>query len=103
MSDIFQTIKGQVNILRYMERRGGGTGKKVGSDSFHLNPCPICGHKDSCAVHPVEGYFNCFSCHTKGDVITFENAHGGTAGMVECGTTSRRVRSEREAKARHSL
>jgi len=49
----------------------------VGSDSFHLNPCPICGHKDSCAVHPVEGYFNCFSCHTKGDVITFENAHGG--------------------------
>lgn len=44
--------------------------KKVGANSYRVNPCPVCGHKECCTIK--EGMIKCFSgsCDWKGTHIT---------------------------------
>ena len=43
--------------------------ENLGSSSYRVNPCPACGHNDSCTINVEQGYVNCFSgdCWFKGN------------------------------------
>jgi len=75
MGDIFQEIKDKVPIVDYLGSATQSKIEKVGSDTYRVNPCPLCGHKDCFTIYPKTESFHCFSCDQAGDVICFEKLH----------------------------
>ena len=71
MGDIFEIIKKEVPLQRYLKEIGAEI-KPVGEGTFRANPCPICSHKDCFTFYDKNQTFHCFSCGTSGDVIHLE-------------------------------
>lgn len=72
MSDIFEEVKRHVGIRSYIEADCHVSAKRVGDGSYRINPCPFCGANDAFTINDKGGFFRCFSCQAKGDVIEYE-------------------------------
>ena len=57
-------------IVDYLENSGYQL-KRIGNNSWALDTCPFCGHKD--CFRTKEDFFNCFSCNAAGDQYKFES------------------------------
>ena len=71
-SDIFKIVREKLNILEYIRSETTSSIKKVGGDTFRVDPCPWCGHLDCLTVYNKNQTFNCFSCGAAGDIIHVE-------------------------------
>jgi 5S rRNA maturation endonuclease (ribonuclease M5) len=72
--DIFEAIRGQVNLKTYVENRCGSkvNVKSVGDGKYRGDPCPFCGHHDCFTIYDGTNTYSCFSCRAGGDVVLFE-------------------------------
>ncbi|KPA09347.1 DNA primase, partial [Candidatus Magnetomorum sp. HK-1] len=68
--DNFKEIKSKADILNVIEQITKSKTKKQG-ETFNLECCPFCQHKDCFKINQKEQYFNCFSCSSKGDIHNF--------------------------------
>ena len=81
---MFNTIKSQVPLLEVIKKDTGLTFKQTGQNYVIENEeeqggCSLCGHKDCFKVkveseEDLNGFFHCFSCEAKGDVIAWRSA-----------------------------
>lgn len=76
---MFDLIKQEVDLVKYLEGRFDGVLASCGSNTFQFEDkeCPFCGHKDCFKVkydeeNPIDNFFKCFSCGKHGDVITLK-------------------------------
>ena len=80
---MFQTIKSQVPLLAVIQKDTGLTFKQTGEnfvieDEEEQGGCPFCGHRGCFKVlttgeDDLNGFFKCFSCDEKGDVIEWRS------------------------------
>lgn len=78
---MFATIKSNVPLLEVIEKDTGLKFKQSGEnyvieDEQEQGGCPFCGHKDCFKVkaendQDLNGFYKCFSCDAKGDVIAW--------------------------------
>ena len=73
MIDVFEKVKGVVDIVLYVENDTGSRAKKEGT-TYRINPCPLCYHNDCFTLYPSDNSFNCFSgeCGKGGSVVDYE-------------------------------
>lgn len=90
--DIFKTVKANVEIVTYIEAEVGQQAKKVGSDTYRISPCPLCGHNDCFTLYPKDNSWHCFSCDRSGTVIDFELHHKGLKEPLEAARSVARKR-----------
>lgn len=69
----YESVENKINEdidLFYGEFYSGAKPKKIGPDSYRINPCPVCGHSNSCTL--TGNTVHCFSgeCGWKGTHIT---------------------------------
>jgi len=76
MTDDYQAIKENIDIVSEIERRSGISVKKVGKD-FDLAECPFCKGHDCFRIAPEKQVFNCFQCEAGGSVIDFVKREKG--------------------------
>ena len=66
-----EDIKEQVKLVEYIERNGGKL-EKAGNNTYRLNPCPVCGHKDHFTIYPENNSYYSFSdCCAGGSIIDY--------------------------------
>ena len=69
----FEAIKAQFPIDQFIVQTTGRQFKSVGS-ALGMNPCPLCGHKDSFRVWTKINAFKCYSCGESGNLFNFAKA-----------------------------
>ena len=68
--DIYELIKERVDLLAYIEEQTGQRAKHVGSGTYRIIPCPICGKsKKGFNINTREKLFNAFCCSKGGSII----------------------------------
>lgn len=66
----FATVKAGVELVEYITATSETHAKPAGA-STRINPCPHCGHRDSCTVSPQKQLYKCYSCDAGGDVFNY--------------------------------
>lgn len=70
MKDLNQ-IKNKIKLLDYIKSKGLKV-KNIGNNSFRINPCPVCGHKNHFTINDNENYYQSFSgCCKGGDILNY--------------------------------
>lgn len=67
----FDSVKDKVDIREFIDQETGAQAKKVGTDTFRINPCPFCNHDDCFTIHANTNSAHCYSCGFSGDVFNF--------------------------------
>ena len=76
MSDLFAAVTA-INLLDHIAATTGGTPTHPGNRTTHVNPCPLCGHRDCFTYYMDTNSFKCWSCDTAGDIINLEKIRLG--------------------------
>ena len=64
-------LKEKVKLLDYVQKNGGQI-EKAGQNTYRLNPCPVCGHKDHFTIYPENNSYYSFSgCCEGGSIIDY--------------------------------
>lgn len=69
----FDFLSEKTDIVSIITHYTGAAMKKVGSDTYRLNPCPLpgCTANDAFSVSPKKGTYHCFSCNRSGNLFHF--------------------------------
>ena len=59
MEDLNQ-VKNKIKLLDYIKSKGLKV-KNIGNNSFRVNPCPVCGHKNHFTINNNENYYQSFN------------------------------------------
>lgn len=63
--------KNKADLLEYITQSGKQV-FKVGVDTYRVEPCPVCGHKDHFTINAAENYYKSFSnCCRGGSIIDY--------------------------------
>jgi len=66
-----EALKDKISLLDYIKQAGGQV-EKAGQNTFRLNPCPVCGHKDHFTIYPDNNSYYSFSgCCEGGSIIDY--------------------------------
>ena len=61
-------IKDSINLLEYAIQNSVSQVKKAGRNTYWLNPCPVCDHKDHFTIYPESNSYSSFSgCCKEGE------------------------------------
>ena len=71
LSDLFEYIKSNVDIVQFAKNEPGFKVTKVGDSTYRVEPC-FCGHDGCLTLNEKDKYAKCFSCGFGGDVINLE-------------------------------
>ncbi len=64
-------LKNSVELLDYIKDKGENL-EKVGQNTYRINPCPVCGHKDHFTIYTETNSYSSFSgCCQGGSVIDY--------------------------------
>jgi len=67
-----EELKQEADILKYIEDITGSVARRISANSYRLNPCPVCSHKDHFTIYPSTGSYHSFSgCIEGGSIIDF--------------------------------
>ena len=67
----FEEVKKSINLVDYIINIGGQL-QKAGNNTYRLNPCPVCGHKDHFTIYPENNSYYSFSdCCVGGSIIDY--------------------------------
>jgi len=69
-SNDFATVKAGSDLVEYITTTSETSAKPAGA-STRINPCPHCGHRDSCTVSPKKQLYKCYSCDAGGDIFSY--------------------------------
>ena len=70
MEDLNQ-VKNKIKLLDYIKSKGLKV-KNIGNNSFRVNPCPVCGHKNHFTINDNKNYYQSFSnCCKGGDILNY--------------------------------
>lgn len=75
MRELFETVK-KISLKDHIFKLS----PKILSSSKtpHVNPCPLCNHRDCFTLYLDSNSFKCFSCDQAGDIINFERIIKGS-------------------------
>jgi len=66
-----EKLKKEVDLLGYIVSTGGQV-KRVGADTYRLDPCPVCGRKEHFTINTAGNYYKSFSeCCKGGSIIDY--------------------------------
>jgi replicative DNA helicase len=69
--DITEAKEG-VSLLEYARANSGGRVEKVGPDTYRIEPCPVCGHKEHFTLYADTNSYSSFSgCCKGGSIIDY--------------------------------
>lgn len=64
--------KNKINLLEYVKGNTAGQVVKVGKDTYRVDPCPVCGHKEHFTINAAGNYYKSFSeCCRGGSIIDY--------------------------------
>jgi replicative DNA helicase len=64
--------KQKIDLLQYAQQELGMKAKKVGSNKYRFNPCPVCGGNDHFTIHTDTNSFTSYSgCCTGGSIVDY--------------------------------
>ncbi len=65
-----ETLKKQISLLEYIQ--GSGAQVVKAGNTYRLNPCPVCSHKDHFTIYPESNSYSSFSgCCKGGSIIDY--------------------------------
>ena len=67
-----EELKQEADILKYIQDTTGAAAKRISSNIYRLDPCPVCNHKDHFTIYPSTNSYHSFSgCIEGGSIIDF--------------------------------
>lgn len=67
-----QEAKSRINLLDYIQSHSQGKMEKLGSGTYRINPCPVCGGKDHFTIYSNSNSYSSFNdCCNGGTIIDY--------------------------------